>query len=135
MLIMLNIKSLHLNQPGLMLIEVLLALVFSATLAIILLITSSTLTQTYKSNTQSIAARIATTEIEKLRKTAYASLPSSGSFTDPDLAKLTSGTASRTMSSYQSSPDVKQATVTVNWTQNGSPRQIVLDTLIYKNGI
>ena len=118
-----------------MLIEILLALLFAATLAILLLITSSTLTQTYKSNIQGIAARIATTEIENLRKTAYASLPSSGSFTDPDLAKLTSGTAALTISSYQSSPDIKQATVTINWVQNGAPKQIILDTLIYKNGI
>ena len=130
-----NSKIRYQNQPGLMLIEILLALLFAATLAILLLITSSTLTQTYKSNIQGIAARIATTEIENLRKTAYASLPSSGSFTDPDLAKLTSGTAALTISSYQSSPDIKQATVTINWVQNGAPKQIILDTLIYKNGI
>lgn len=123
------------KRSGLVLIEVLMALLFATTLAILLLITSSTLTQTYKSNTNSIAARIATTEIENLRKTAYTSLPSSGPFTDPDLAKLTSSSATLTISSYQSSPDVKQATVTVNWTQNGSPRQVILDTLIYKNGI
>lgn len=123
------------KQPGLVLIEVLMALLFSATLAILLLITSSTLTQTYKSNMQSVGARIATTEIENLRKTAYASLPASGSFSDPDLAKLTSSSATLTMSSYQGSPDIKQATVSVSWVQNGSPRQVILDTLIYKNGI
>jgi len=117
------------------LIEVLMALLFSATLAILLLITASTLTQTYKSNVQSVAARIATKEIETLRKTDYASLPSSGPFTDPDLSKLTSSSANLTINSYQSSPDVKQATVTINWIQNGSPRQVILDTLIYKNGL
>lgn len=118
-----------------MLIEVLLALLFSATLAALLLVTASTLTQTYKSNMQSVAARIATTEVENLRKTSYASLPSSGSFTDPDLAKLTSSSATLTMSSYLGSPDIKQATVNITWIQNSSPRQVILETLIYKNGI
>ena len=84
---------------------------------------------------QSVASRIATTEIENLRKTDYAFLPSSGAFTDPDLAKLTSASASLTISDYQASADIKQATVTINWIQNGSPRQVILDTLIYKNGI
>lgn len=130
-----NSKVCNQKQSGLVLIEVLMALLFAATLAILLLITSSTLTQTYKSNLNAVAARIATTEIENLRQAAYASLPSSGSFSDPDLAKLTSSSAMLTMSSYQASADVKQATVTISWTQNGSPRQVILDTLIYKNGI
>jgi len=128
-------QSFSANKPGFTLVEVLLALLFSATLAILLLITAGTLTQTYKSNMQSVAARIATTEIENLRKTSYASLPASGPFTDPDLAKLTSSTATLTISDYQSSADIKQATVKIDWLQNGSPRQIILDTLIYKNGI
>lgn len=123
------------GRVGFMLIEVLLALLFSATLAALLLVTGSTLTQTYKSNMQSVAARIATTEVENLRKTSYASLPASGSFMDPDLAKLTSSTATLTMSNYQASPDIKQATVKIIWIQNGSPRQVILETLIYKNGI
>lgn len=130
-----NSKIWRQNQPGFMLTEVLLALLFSATLAILLLITASTLTQTYKSNMQAVASRIATTEIENLRKTSYTALPTSGPFTDPDLYKLTSSSATLTISSYLSSTDIKQATVTVNWIQNGSSRQVILDTLIYKNGI
>jgi type II secretory pathway pseudopilin PulG len=130
-----KLKTRNHHQPGFMLIEVLLALLFSATLAALLLVTASTLTQTYKSNMQSVAARIATTEVENLRKTSYASLPSSGSFTDPDLAKLTSSSATLTMSSYLGSPDIKQATVNITWIQNSSPRQVILETLIYKNGI
>lgn len=123
------------QRSGFMLIDLLLTLLFATTLVMLLLVTATTLTQTYKSNMQSVAARIATKEVEYLRKTSYASLPSSGSFSDPDLSKLPSGSTNLTISSYQSSADIKQATITVNWIQNGASKQILLDTLVYKYGI
>lgn len=104
-------------------------------LAAILLIASVSLTQRHASNLQGIAAKIASKEIEKLRNTDFATLPSSGSFTDPDLPKLPSGAAVRTIANYQSSTQIKQATITVTWQVNGANRQVFMDTLIYQNGI
>lgn len=132
-----NLKSKATRQQhsGFMLIDLLLTLVFATTLIMLLLVTATTLTQTYKSNLQSVAARIATKEVENLRQTTYASLPLSGSFSDPDLSKLPSGSTNLTISSYLTSADIKQATITVNWIQNGAVKQIILNTLIYKNGI
>lgn len=123
------------KAKGFTLVEVLLTLVFSTTLAILLLTAASTLIQTHRSNLQTIAARIATKEIETLRNTSFASLPSSGSISDSDLAKLPSGTGTRTMANYQSSADIKQATVSVYWVQNGLSQSLNLSTLIYRFGI
>lgn len=122
-------------RPAFTLIEILLTLFFSATLAILLLTAAGTLVQTHRSNLQTIAARIATKEIETLRNTAYTSLPGDGSVTDPDISKLPGGSAIRTMASYQSSADIKQATITVNWTEKGLAQTLSLNTLIYKNGL
>ena len=125
----------HQKRPGFMFIDLLLTLLFATTLIILLLVTATTLTQTFKSNLQSIATRIATKKIEDLRKTSYSSLPTNGYFSDPDLIKLPSGSANLTMVNYLSSVDIKQATITVNWIQNEAPKQIIINTLIYKNGI
>ena len=78
--------------------------------------------------------------METLRNTAYASLPvcpspAGCSVSDTDLVKLPSSTANRFIDTYQSSPDIKLATVQVNWTSNGAPKQIKIETLIYKNGL
>ena len=123
------------KRSGFMLVDLLLTLLFATTLIMLLLVTATTLTQTFRSNLQSIATRIATKKIEDLRKTSYASLPPNGSFLDPDLVKLPSSSANLTMVNYLSSVDIKQATITVNWIQNEAPKQIILNTLIYKNGI
>ncbi len=128
-------RILHQQRPGFMFIDLLLTLLFATTLIMLLLVTATTLTQTFKTNLQSIATRIATKKIEDLRKTSYASLPTNGYFSDPDLIKLPSGSANLTMVNYQSSVDIKQATITVNWIQNEAPKQIIINTLIYKNGI
>lgn len=122
-------------KNGFTLIEVLLTLLFSTILVVLLLTAATTLLQTYKTNQQSLAARIATKEIENLRQTSYSSLPSSGSFSDADLSKLTSSSGNLTVSNYQSSADIKQITVNVSWVQNGASKQVILETLIYKNGI
>jgi len=130
-----NSKSQLSTKPAFTLVEILLTLVFSTTLAMMLLIAASTLVQTHRSNLQTIAARIATKEVETLRNTVYASLPSSGSLSDPDISKLPNGSATRTMATYLGSADMKQATITVNWVEKGLAQTLSLNTLIYKNGL
>lgn len=126
-------KSVH--RPGFTLIEVVLSLFLILTLVTILLTTSSTFISSRGSNLQGIAAKIASRQIETLRKTDFASLPPSGSVTDPDLAKLPSSSATQTVSDYQGNSQIKQVTVQVDWTVSGAVKQIKMETLIYQYGL
>ena len=124
-------------KRGFTLIEILLALIFILVIIAILFSASGTFTTSRSSNLQSIAAKIASREIETLRNTSFDSLPSSGPISDSDLSKLPSGTASRTILDYGSpaDPKIKQVSIQVNWTFNGAPREIKMDTLISENGL
>ncbi len=127
-----NLKSIS----GFTLIEILVVLFVVAILGVILLTTSGTLAQRHSSNLQSIAAKIASKEIERLRGLDFLSLPSSGTITgDPDLTKLPSANAQRTVTNYQSAPEIKQVNVTVTWQVNEVNRQVSMETLIYQYGI
>ncbi|MBI3342039.1 hypothetical protein HY024_02865, partial [Candidatus Curtissbacteria bacterium] len=88
-----------------------------------------------KSSLQGIASEIATRRIETLRNTAYDSLPITGSFADSNLSKLPNSTANQTITTYQSSADVKQIAIQITWTENGNQKTFNMDTLIYRNGI
>ncbi len=120
---------------GFSLIEIVLTIFLVLALLSILFTASSTVIHSRNSSLQNTAAKIATREIENLRNTAYVSLPSSGSISDPDLQKLPSGSATRTISDYQSSTKIKQVTITVNWKEKEVPRQLVMETLISENGL
>jgi hypothetical protein len=100
-----------------------------------LLTTSGTISLRHSSNLQGVATRIASKEIEHLRDLDFANLPASGSFTDPDMAKLPAGSAIRTVSNYQSSAQIKQVNITVSWQINGANRDVKMETLIYQYGI
>jgi len=122
-------------RPGFTLVEIIITLFVIMILSVILLTTSGTVTQRFKVNLQSTAAKIASKEVERLRNIDYASLPPTGSVSDTDLSKLPSGAATRTVTNYQSSTAIKQVNVTVTWQVNGANKQISMETLIYQNGI
>lgn len=128
-------KAVSKFAPGFSLVEVLISMFIIVILGFLLLTASGTLAQTYSSNLQTIASKAASKEIETLRETPFASLPSSGAIVDPNLSKLPAGAATRTVTTYQSDPTIKQINVTVTWTFNGSARQLQMATLIYQNGI
>lgn len=127
----------HQLQNGFSYIEVVLSLFLVLAMLTILFTSSGTLWTRRKSNLQSIAAKIASREIESLRNTDFASLPSTGSLSDPDLAKLPTGAATRTVSNYGSPPDptIKLITINVTWTERDISQEISLDTLISENGL
>lgn len=128
------------RKGGFTLIEVLLFLLVVLALVTILLSSAGSLTKTRSANLESIAAKIASCEIEGLRKLAFASLPGSGSVgapCDADLSKLPAGSATRTVAGYGSppDPDIKQITISVTWTEKGIAKNVKMDTLIYKYGL
>lgn len=131
-------KSVH--RPGFTLIEIVLSLLLILAILTVFFASSSTYTTSRGANLAGIATKIASRQIETLRKTDYASLPSCPSpagcpISDSDLSKLPSGTAKQIVEDYQTSPDIKQVTVRVDWIVSGAAKNIKLDTLIYKYGL
>jgi len=96
-----------------------------------------------RSNLQSIAAKIASCEIEQLRNASFSSI-SIGTNIDltapcnQDVSRLpTPKSAKRTVANYGSpaDPKIKQVTIQVNWTDSGVPKELKMDTLISENGL
>lgn len=131
------------NLPGFSLIEVVLSMFVILALISILFAASGTYRHSRNSQLQTIATKIASRKIEILRKTDYTAIPDLGtsSFSDSDLAKLPASTANLTVADYPPScsptcsSDIKQITVTVNWTEGGVVKTISEDTIISKNGL
>ena len=145
-----NKKQLTRNNVhgGFTLVEILLSLFFIIAIVTILFSTSGSLLTRRRSDQQSIAAKVATKDIEYLRGLAFASLPATsppgpsgclqlGGSTDPDLTKLRDGKCARTITDYAPpSTIIKQTTVTVYWdNDNGVEQQLKMDTLIYESGL
>ena len=122
-------------KNGFSIIEVAIALLLLLVTITIFGVALSTLPLTKTARNQNIAYHIAAKKIEELRNTSFASLPPGSSFTDPGLANLASSTASYTITDYQGSADIKQATVIVNWDEQGKQRSTSLETLISKGGL
>ena len=131
---------------GFSLVEILLTLFFAAALGTILLTSTGTLSTGYRSNLQSIATKIASKDIENLRKLDFALLPADTGQTclqdlATDLAKLPNPCHTRQVSNFQNDADIKLITTTVTWYESGaqacalSTCVIKMNTLIYKNGL
>lgn len=131
----LQTKNWRRRRGGFTLVEILISVVLIIAIISILFASSGTFISSRSVTLQSIATKIAAREMENLRKTDFASLPQSGQFSDPDLTKLPGGTATRTVSDYQSNPQIKQVQVEVNWQLNNAPKSLKLESLIYQYGI
>lgn len=133
---------------GFSLIEVMLAVVIIGALATLLYSTSGTLFATRRSKLQSVAAKIASKDIEYMRSLAFASLPPTGpctppTSTDPDLQQLKEPRyCTRTIVNYDldgpgpllAIADIKQVSITISWKgDKGANESLTMDTLIYKD--
>lgn len=123
------------KQEGMSIIEVLVSLFIIGAMLVLYNSSANTVTLSKNSKHQEIALKIAQTELETLRTTMFSSLPASGSFSDPLLSSLPSGTANLTMTDINSR--TKQATVIVSWLPPGQSQThtVRLDTLITAGGI
>jgi len=127
-------------KSGFTLIEILISLILILAIILVLFASTGTLNASRGSNLQSVATKIASRQVETLRKTAYSSLPTCPlpdgcPLSDSDLSKLPSASAKQFIDAYSRSADIKLATVEVDWTVSGAPKQIKIETLIYKSGI
>ncbi len=89
---------------------------------------------TKKARRQNIAYHVANKQMESLRSTPYASLPSSGSIVDSLLTQIPSGAGSYTVANYPGYTGVKEIVVTVTW-NDGLARSVVLKSLAGTGGI
>lgn len=120
---------------GFSLIEVIIALAVLLLAISIFGVALSTTPLTKTSKNQNLAYHIAAKKIEDLRNTQFASLPPSGAFSDPALLNLPLASANLTISNYGGSSQIKQTTVTVSWNEGGTPRSVILETLISQGGL
>lgn len=123
------------SKLGFSLIEVIIALAVVLVTMIAFGVVVNTIPLTRTARNQNVAYHIAAKKVEELRHTAFASLPSSGTFTDAGLQNLASSTAALTIANYQSSAIIKQADVTVTWYENNKARNVSLTTLISQGGL
>ena len=127
-------------KKGFSYVEILLSMFLILALVAILLTTTTTYIHSRRTNLQTIATKMASCEIERLRKLAFSSFPGNGSFDascTTDLSKLPAGTTLRLVADFGSPPNpkIKQITVAVSWTEKGNAQQIKLETLISENGL
>jgi len=138
--------SFHRARPAFSLVEILLALFIVAALLTIILTSAGTLKTGYRSNLQSLATKIASRDIENLRKMSFASLPADTGSTclsdyASDLSKLPNPCHTRSVTNFQNDVDIKQITTTITWYETGAQQCVLstciikMSTLIYKNGL
>ena len=126
-------------RPGFTLIEILLALLIIIAMLAIFFTTSSTYVSSRSTNLQSIASKIASCEIEQLRKTDYSTLVNGTTNIqtpcDQDLPKLPQRQATRTLTDYSGNNKIKQAIILITWVDNSANKNIRMETLIYEFGL
>jgi len=121
-------------QSGMSLIEVIVAMVMLASLVALYAAAINTLTVSRRQRYEDLAYHVANTQMETLRATSFASLPSSGTISNSLLSSIPSGSGSFTVVDYPGYSGMKEMTVTVSWTDNKS-RSVTLKTLAGSGGI
>ncbi len=123
------------TKKGFTIIEVVMSLFIISVMLLVYNAAVNTLTLSTHSKNQEIALKIANNKLETLRRTQFASLPASGSFSDSLLSSLQNGQADLQMHNYNSK--TMQAVVIVSWTEHGSSatHNVQLDTLITQGGL
>ena len=126
-------------RPGFSYVEILLSMFLILALIAILLTTSTVYIHSRRTNLQTMATKMASCEVERLRKLPFSQLPTlDGQFDatcTADLSKLPTGTTVRLVADFSSNPKIKQITTAVSWTEKGLAQQIKLETLISENGL
>ncbi len=122
------------KQKGFSVIEVIIALFIFAVVLLIYSAATNTVVLNRTAKNKQLAFRIADTEMEKLRYTAYGSLPASGNISDSLLSSLPSGAESITVSNYNTK--AKRIDVNVTWQDPGNvSRTVTLTTIRTQGGI
>jgi prepilin-type N-terminal cleavage/methylation domain-containing protein len=127
-------------RRGYTFIEVLIALFIIAVMILVFATAQQTTLLTKKMREETIASHIAERQMEELRSMNFASINSSASLSDPDVAKLTSGIVSRAVSDFANDDadgedELKLVTITVTWQSLTGTRVLNVTTLVTRQGI
>lgn len=119
---------------GFSLIEVVISLAIIATAFVAASALLSTATLGRETGDKTLGLAIASNEMETLRAGGYASLPSSGSFSDARLADLPSGAGALAISDWNTK--TKEVVVTVSWEEPAvaATSTVSLTTLVTQTG-
>lgn len=123
------------QQKGFGIIEVVVTLfLIGVTLLMFAIVSNSVVLNKYNKYKE-VALRIAEHELQELRTTPYASLPSSGSLSNTQLSSIPQGTATLTITEIETG--LSEADVVVSW-QNPSgtgTQQVSLSTYLWQTGL
>ncbi len=117
------------SQKGFSIIEVIVGISLIFVLFALAMLQVGTLDISRKQRYENIAYHIANKQMEDLRATAYASLPASGTISDPSLSQIPSGAGSYTVADYPGYAGMKKMVVTVTW-NDGAAKSTILQTLV-----
>lgn len=121
------------SKRGFSLIEIVVSIGIIASVVTVYAISSQITQLSRHVRYDDVALRIATSKLEALRATSYASLPASGAFADPLLSSFASSTAYAEIADYNA--DTKRITVTVSYQELGkTARTVSLTTLVTRVG-
>lgn len=123
------------NQDGFTIIEVLLTVFLIGVTVAIYQVTSQALLVNLLNRHKEVALRIADQKMQNLRATDYASLPATGSFSDPLLSSLNNGTGTVTVANVNA--QTKRITVAVSWvnSKNNTNQKVELETFMTDGGL
>jgi len=127
---MLLLAGLTNRRTGFTLVEVLMGIaLIMVSLVAILYLTALPSVLNRQSMEDLRASRAIRDEIERIRKIDFNAL-SSGSFANPNLAKLSGATGNRTVTNYGGSTKMKQVTLTVTWVDPKGQRTVSSTVLL-----
>jgi Tfp pilus assembly protein PilV len=123
------------KQKGLSIIEVIISMGMLLALFVLYATAINTTVATKSLRFQNYAYHVANKQMELLRGTALAALPSSGTISDDMLSEIPSGAGNFTVSNHATFTGVKEIIVTVTWVDRGMTKQVQLKTLAGSGGI
>ncbi len=122
------------SQGGFSLIEVIISMFILFVLFDLLIMEINLLKISQKQRYENIAYHIANQQMENLRATPFASLPSSGNISNAQLLQIPSGAGNYTVNDYSGYSGMKELVVTVIWNDTIS-KSVVIKTLAGSGGI
>ncbi|MDO8593746.1 MAG: type II secretion system protein [bacterium] len=118
---------------GFTLVEMLVSLLIISVAVAFSTIIIGTIKVTRDSAYENVALRIADSKLDELRAGGYATLPSDGEFSSPELMNIPQGFASTSVTALNEK--TKKVTAGVSWRDaNGLERYISLTTLVTESG-
>ncbi len=122
------------SESGMTMIEVIISLGMIGALVVLYAAAFNVSVYTKTMRNQNIAYHLASKKIEELRNAPYASLPTSSSFSDPQLSNIPNSSGNITVANYSSYTGLKEIIVRVNW-NDGKARNVSVRTLVGTGGI